>query len=81
MMTESVELLHRNISTLSLLVEVIFFVSRRSATAGPEDYSSDHSPAGDHWEGSVWGGVAGKVARRGCGGEDLLLQGREVVVS
>lgn len=53
----------------------------RSAVAGPADDSPDHRPAGDHREGSVWGGVAGKVARRGRGGEDLLLQRREVVVS
>lgn len=46
----------------------------RSAVAGPADDSPDHRPAGDHREGSVWGGVAGKVARRGRGGEDLLLQ-------
>lgn len=53
----------------------------RFATAGPADYSSDHCPTGDHWEGSIWGGMAGKMARGGCGGEDLLLQGREVMVS
>lgn len=46
----------------------------RAATAGPEDHSSDHCPAGDHWEGSIWGGVAREMAGRGCGSEDLFLQ-------
>lgn len=55
-------------------------VCRRSAAAGAADHSSHHRPAGEHREGSVRGGVEGEVARRGRGGEDLLLQGREVVV-
>ena len=55
--------------------------SHRSATAGAENHSSDHRAAGDYWEGSIRRGVAGQVARGGRGGEDLLHQGREVLVS
>lgn len=53
---------------------------RRSAAAGAADHRSHHRAAGEHREGPVRGGVEGEVARRGRGCEDLLLQGREVVV-
>lgn len=59
-----------------LLLEVFKNVfACRAPSAGAADHSPDHCPAGDHREGSVWGGVARKVARgrRGC--QDLLLQG------
>lgn len=54
--------------------------SHRFTTPGPENHSSDHCAAGDHREGSIWRSVARQVARGGCGGEDLLHQGRELMV-
>lgn len=64
----------------SLLLIVLLCFYCRSAAAGPEDNSTHHCPARDHWEGSIRWGVAGEMARRGCGSEDFLLQGREVLV-
>lgn len=45
----------------------------RAPAPGPENHSSNHCPTRDHWKRPLWWGVAWQVARRGRGGEDLLL--------